>query len=400
MARRVKQAGYQVAINGNGHYEVRDQEGHLLYVFPGTPSEYRFRINTEADLKRLGIFTNGGKKEGEKMEATTATGIPVDEIALRRARAQRVEATWKAAERTIAGLEQHVRGGTGAKTRFAEKMVELTGENPPGNAQSALTMLLELSKGRGSDLVLHTIEQTVSWFDRNPITAVNEILKKNEELEALERERLRKTTEKARARKSDSTRVSCEVCGMVYKNKAGLSAHIRAAHTPKATPKATSERKHVSPLHEISKKVRADLLEAIAQYGFTPICMIAIQEAQKAGLRASAGVSSAQSSLRRLLAGEPVDAWVLDQFRAGMNAIERQHQPVEEAHEEQEAPQVEEEIQMPEEGVETVVRDLHPISEVLDLAFDTMGSLLQKGVGADTTLDVGRQLIESQLKLG
>lgn len=55
LIKAIKAAGFQTITAKSGHIKVYDEDGKLLAVFSGTPSDWRSIQNSLRPLKRLGF---------------------------------------------------------------------------------------------------------------------------------------------------------------------------------------------------------------------------------------------------------------------------------------------------------------------------------------------------------
>lgn len=59
--RKAREIGLDVKRGGNGHWQCRTPSGGIVCIVPATPSDYRFRRNAMADLRR---YVEGREKGG------------------------------------------------------------------------------------------------------------------------------------------------------------------------------------------------------------------------------------------------------------------------------------------------------------------------------------------------
>jgi hypothetical protein len=52
LRRTLIKEGFQVKLTGSGHWEVRAQSGERVSTFPQTPSDRRWKQNTQAEIRR------------------------------------------------------------------------------------------------------------------------------------------------------------------------------------------------------------------------------------------------------------------------------------------------------------------------------------------------------------
>lgn len=52
LVKHLRRTGFSVEIVGTGHWEVRTNDGERVTTFPSTPSDSRWKQNTEGNIKR------------------------------------------------------------------------------------------------------------------------------------------------------------------------------------------------------------------------------------------------------------------------------------------------------------------------------------------------------------
>jgi hypothetical protein len=52
MRDKLRQEGFSVELTNGGHWEVRGENGRRVTTFPQTPSDRRWKLNAESEVKR------------------------------------------------------------------------------------------------------------------------------------------------------------------------------------------------------------------------------------------------------------------------------------------------------------------------------------------------------------